>query len=352
MAIESSGISANKYNTILSDISKIYEQSLEEGNEDWNKAVLSSNWKIGQRIIEVTQGKKARANYGEQVLKQLSKDLTRRYAKGFSERNLEYIRKFYQYYKSGKFHSELSWSDYVCLLLIENETARLSLEKKAIQKKLSSRDLLTLVKQELARTKGKSKSDNQAESTTNTLARPTLQLYTYRIVRKYKDDTTTSLPHLDLGFSILLEEKENLSKFKIGSIIESTKDNKTYSFKLNSNVKELFTYKAYLERVIDGDTLLVNIDLGFSVSIEQRLRLRGLDAPELSTKKGISSKKFVESCLKDCRFLILKTHGKDKYDRYLVDVFYLKNESNEEKVIKDGLFLNNELLVGNHAVRM
>jgi endonuclease YncB( thermonuclease family) len=67
---------------------------------------------------------------------------------------------------------------------------------------------------------------------------------------------------------------------------------------------------------------------------------------------GGTAKKFVESCLKDCRFLILKTHGKDKYDRYLVDVFYLKNESNEEKVIKEGLFLNNELLVGNHAVRI
>ncbi|MBK8396889.1 MAG: thermonuclease family protein [Leptospiraceae bacterium] len=352
MATESSGISSTQYNSILKDISKIYEQSLNDGNEDWNKTVLSSNWQIGQRIIEVTQEKKARASYGDRVLSQLSKDLTRKYSKGFSERNLGYIRKFYQYYKSGNFHSELSWSHYVCLLLIENETTRLTLEKNAIQKKLTSRDLLTIVKQELARTKGKSQSDNRGESTADTLTRPILQLYTYRIVRKYKDNSTTSLPHLDLGFSILLEEKDNLSKFKIGSIIESAKDNKTYSFKLNSNVKELFTYKAHLERVIDGDTLLVNIDLGFSVSIEQRLRLRGLDAPELSTKKGISSKKFVESCLKDCRFLIIKTHGKDKYDRYLVDVFYLKNETDEEKVIKEGLFLNNELLVGNYAVRM
>ncbi len=352
MVNESSGISSAQYNSILKDISKIYEQSLNDGNEDWNKAVLSSNWKIGERIIEIKQGKKERAAYGDKVLKQLSKDLSKKYTKGFSERNLGYIRKFYQYYKSGQFHSELSWSHYVCLLLIEDSTIRATLEKNAIQKKLTSRDLLTLVKQELARTKNKSKSDNQDEPTTNTLARPTLQLYTYRIVRKYKDDTTTSLPHLDLGFSILLEEKENLSKFKIGSIIESAKDNKTYSFKLNSNVKELFTYKAYLERVIDGDTLLVNIDLGFSVSIEQRLRLRGLDAPELSTKKGISSKKFVESCLKDCRFLIIKTHGKDKYDRYLVDVFYLKNESDEDVVIKDGLFLNIELLVENFAVRL
>ncbi|MBP7283913.1 MAG: hypothetical protein KBA66_20170 [Leptospiraceae bacterium] len=44
MAIESSGISSTQYNSILKDISKIYEQSLNDGNEDWNKAVLSSNY--------------------------------------------------------------------------------------------------------------------------------------------------------------------------------------------------------------------------------------------------------------------------------------------------------------------
>ena len=74
MATESSGISSTQYNSILKDISKIYEQSLNDGNEDWNKAVLSSNWKIGQRIIEVTQEKKTRAAYGDKVLNQLSKD--------------------------------------------------------------------------------------------------------------------------------------------------------------------------------------------------------------------------------------------------------------------------------------
>ena len=132
----------------------------------------------------------------------------------------------------------------------------------------------------------------------------------------------------------------------------SSKDSKVYSFKINPNRKDLYTYKAYLDRVIDADTILVTIDLGFSVSIEQRLRLRGLDAAELNTPKGITSKKFVEASLKDCKFLIIKTHGKDKYDRYLVDVFYLKHEVDEEKVIQEGTFLNNELLTKNYAERM
>jgi len=124
-----------------------------------------------------------------------------------------------------------------------------------------------------------------------------------------------------------------------------------YSFQLTSSAKELFTYKAFLLRVIDGDTLLVRIDFGFSIFTEQRLRLRGLDAPEIGTKpplpplqKGVDAKRFVETRLKDCKFLIIKTHGSDKYDRYLVDVFYLKGEDNEDLVLKEGIFLNNEIL--------
>ncbi|EMO71057.1 hypothetical protein LEP1GSC120_2745 [Leptospira santarosai str. 200702252] len=39
--------------------------------------------------------------------------------------------------------------------------------------------------------------------------------------------------------------------------------------------------------MIGGDTLLITIDLGFHIFIQQRLRLRGLDAPELGSKKGL-----------------------------------------------------------------
>ena len=191
-----------------------------------------------------------------------------------------------------------------------------------------------------------------------------MRLYLYRVLQKFSSDLEQPVPNLDLGFSIRLKVNSNyaqkqsvlteLSKLKVGSVIESRKKGSSYYFEPVSSAKELFTYKAYLERVIDGDTLLVNIDLGFSVFIEQRLRLRGLDAPELGTsqgksplpplQKGVDAKKFVESRLKDCNFLIIKTHGSDKYDRYLVDVFYLKGEDNEDKILREGIFLNNELL--------
>jgi len=55
-------------------------------------------FEIGRMIIEDEQTGKSRAEYAEQTLKQLSIDLTRDFRKGFSQRNLEYFRKFYLNY--------------------------------------------------------------------------------------------------------------------------------------------------------------------------------------------------------------------------------------------------------------
>ena len=56
----------------------------------------------------------------------------------------------------------------------------------------------------------------------------------------------------------------------------------------------MYTYKAKLDRVIDGDTIDVNIDLGFDISVHKRVRLAGIDTPESRTrdleekKRGLS----------------------------------------------------------------
>ena len=50
-------------------------------------------------------------------------------------------------------------------------------------------------------------------------------------------------------------------------------------------VPGLYTYEAFLERVVDGDTIIVRIDLGFDVLKRERIRLRGIDAPEIEPMK-------------------------------------------------------------------
>ena len=63
-----------------------------------NIAMVYTYYEIGKRIVEQEQKGKHRANYGKELIKQLSAELTREFGKGYSEVNLRYFRKFYIIY--------------------------------------------------------------------------------------------------------------------------------------------------------------------------------------------------------------------------------------------------------------
>ncbi len=87
-------------------------------------------------------------------------------------------------------------------------------------------------------------------------------------------------------------------------------------------------FKAKIVRVVDGDTLDCDIDLGFHLTLRERVRLMGVDTPETRTRdpvekaNGLKSKSFVEDfvALRDGNVL-LKVHGFGKFGRPLVDLF-------------------------------
>ena len=85
-----------------------------------------------------------------------------------------------------------------------------------------------------------------------------------------------------------------------------------------------YIYVCEIVKVVDGDTIDCAVSLGFDVSVRQRIRLYGVDAPEsrtrdLETKRyGKASKKFVKDFLSSDQIL-LKTREKGKYGRYLGD---------------------------------
>jgi len=115
----------------------------------------------------------------------------------------------------------------------------------------------------------------------------------------------------------------------------------------------LHIYKAVVERVVDGDTLLVRIDLGFEVWVNQRIRFRGINTAEL-IKNGVKTgkapdradqaKSFVEGRLKGIEFIVIKTYKTDMYGRYVADLFYHPTIQKKEEVYEKGFFLNLELL--------
>ena len=65
-----------------------------------NTFQVMTNFEIGRRIVEHEQKGEKRAAYGTELLKELSARLTKEFGKGFSERNLEYMRKFYLLWQS------------------------------------------------------------------------------------------------------------------------------------------------------------------------------------------------------------------------------------------------------------
>tara|TARA_R100001594_G_scaffold68595_1_gene102892 strand:+ start:243 stop:659 length:417 start_codon:yes stop_codon:yes gene_type:complete len=84
----------------------------------------------------------------------------------------------------------------------------------------------------------------------------------------------------------------------------------------------MYTYKAKLDRVVDGDTIDVNIDLGFDITVHKRVRLAGIDTPESRTrdleekKRGLAAKYRLTEIL-DMGNLVVESKEVGKYGRVL-----------------------------------
>ena len=110
-----------------------------------NKSDLDSYYNVGKLLIEA-QGGEARAKYGDNIVKEYSKKLTSELGKGYSERNLKNMRKFYLFQKGQPLVAELSWSHYVILLpLKDNNKINYYIEQIKIYH-LSKRELISRIK--------------------------------------------------------------------------------------------------------------------------------------------------------------------------------------------------------------
>ncbi len=112
-----------------------------------NIALVQRNWFIGYRIAEEELKGKDRADYGEKIIKKLSKELTKKYGKGFDRRQLYYCLKFYKTFPeivnavSSQFKRLLSWTHYRILLQVFDKEARDWYEKEALKESWGTRTL-------------------------------------------------------------------------------------------------------------------------------------------------------------------------------------------------------------------
>lgn len=86
------------YHHLVNEISVLLQKGREQAAKAVNTLLVQTYWLIGRHIVEFEQGDKEKAEYGSNLLDQLSKDLTQRYGRGFSRSNLSYMRRFYIYF--------------------------------------------------------------------------------------------------------------------------------------------------------------------------------------------------------------------------------------------------------------
>jgi micrococcal nuclease len=109
--------------------------------------------------------------------------------------------------------------------------------------------------------------------------------------------------------------------------------------------QNLFHYKARVERVVDGDTIDVTLDLGFDIQLKGRIRFAGINAPESRTKDpvekeaGLAAKRYVEdwtSALEGGVIIQTTLDDKGKYGRILGRILNDEGECLNDEMVSLG----------------
>ena len=145
------------YGDVHTGIVELLESARRAAARSVNALMTASYWEVGRRIVEFEQGGKGRAEYGQQLLKRLSADLTARFGRGFGVINLQQMRNFYLFWPQEQIYQTpsgqlanlatlatrfpLPWSAYVRLLSVKSEAARAFYETEALRCGWSVRQL-------------------------------------------------------------------------------------------------------------------------------------------------------------------------------------------------------------------
>jgi hypothetical protein len=314
-----------RYTKLLDDISAYYENA--------RSALVKSYWQIGKRIVLEEQKGSQYAPYGEKLLERLSQDLLKKSGEGCSVRNLERMRNFYLAYPNSTAPSNLNWTQHVELLQVKDKNIRKSLVKRVIHEKLHSRDLRSIVQKVRGVISLKKNEDaplvSAPQEKTNILPKlkepKDVRLFTYSRAPKERVTLPEGYVGVDCGFSVYWIVKKNEAP--------------------RFTEKPSYTYSARVTNVVDGDTLRVSIDAGFGVIIDERIRLRGINASEVATSEGRAAKKKLEALMPEGQLVVIKTSGRDIYGRYLGDVWWSEEgEIEPENILSKGKYLNQYLV--------
>jgi len=111
-----------------------------------------------------------------------------------------------------------------------------------------------------------------------------------------------------------------------------------------------------IAKVVDGDTIDANIDLGFDISLNKRIRLAGIDTPESRTKDeyekklGLESKEWLKKHLEGAKDIIVKTELPDSTEKYGRIIGHLYVGDAEVSAVNRKKSVNNQMIEEGYAL--
>jgi endonuclease YncB( thermonuclease family) len=330
-------VTENGYDALVNDIASLYEERIGRGVQQRNAQLVASYWDIGDMIVRGEKDVKPQGRYGKKLLEQLSVDLTERFGSGFCRTNMFNIRRFRLAYRRSALHPFLTWTHYLTLLKVTDVRRRKRLEETAIREQLSDKQFKLLVRS----SNGVAMAKSEKMQLEPRKGRP----FVYRVVKEMHDSNQLFL--VDCGFQVKRKvQLKGVRGVAEGDMLACTKtEDAGYRFsRTECGVGERYCYHGTLLDVVDGDTVVIRVDLGFDTFVDDRFRLRGVDAPEIATTGGKRAKQFVMRRVKPDSAVLLFTYGCDMYGRYLADVFYHSGNAQGYPTVTSGCFLNMELL--------
>lgn len=315
------------YPELLSAVRRV----LIDGQREIDRVWVRSYHETGRLITEHILLFQDRADYGAKTYHTLARDT------GGSERRLYQCTQFYRCFPILQPAAKLTWTHYTTLCQVDDPKQRTALARQADRQSWVVDELEARVRAINATIELPPDAVTKKRAV-ELLAPKRGVVGRYRVVADDDGDLA-----IDVGFKLSLPLSAAKARYRTAGEIVDVDTDGTITAVDGGKPADLFTYAVKVRRVIDGDTLEIVLALPH-LTERLKLRLRGLDCPEIKTPEGKAAKRAVETLVRDAKTVTVYTSRADKYDRYLADVFLAMNDGTE-------IFLNNYLLENGLADR-
>jgi micrococcal nuclease len=332
------------YTALIKDIRAALSTGIANAQKVVEYQRVKTCWAVGQHITRTVDASDGALSFNRDLYERISRDIHAATGLDLSQDTIQRAVRFYHVYPEFPMDTPLTFTHYIALTRVADDKDRARLEREAIKAEMTTPQL----KDAIRRIKVPELSLLPSAPGTLTVARG--EPYIYH-ARSFMDLNDRPRSCVDLGFKIHIPLDSSLIKaapripFPKGKYVRSYKRGKGYELRgAPRQWKKTHTYAARVYNVVDGDTVDALVDAGFGARVRDRFRLKGIDAPETSTRVGQEARAFVTAYFAENPFMVVRTFKAEMYGRWLGDVFTLPGSEDPFKIAEEGEFFNQVML--------